>query len=91
MSCGLSGLRRRPEVIEVLLSEKRNAVAIGLFHLGLRQRRMRIAVARTGITSLSRSLLRMSADRAMSLLSFAFASGGPTVHSMARMTEEAGS
>ena len=63
------------------------AFATSVFDSALRG----IAVARTGITSLSRSWLRMSADRAMSLLSFAFASGGPTVHSMARITEEAGS
>ena len=32
---GLSGLRRGPKVMKVLLSEKHNIVTLGLLHLGL--------------------------------------------------------
>ena len=35
LGTGLSGLRRGPKVMKVLLSEKHNIVTLGLLHLGL--------------------------------------------------------
>ena len=41
VDAGLSGLRRDPEILKFLLSEKHDIVTLGLLYLGLRQRRTR--------------------------------------------------